>query len=198
MPLRHEAASSSPVDQDGFRVPPRRQQSGHSELARYITSARQADGSSDPRISQTTSRNMTSAPSQDANTLRPQPASRTQAMMAANDTPSPTAPPSPNIMPGTPGSDPRRQGSGDSVNRLRATTLDIPGLTKSKVSPDGKISERDIGSKLVIVMGKSTAVAIFVLGLCCLQLGRPSKFRHSLGHIQYVVCCPEHNVLTLS
>ncbi len=36
--------------------------------------------------------------------------------------------------------------------RLRPTTLDIPGLTKSKVSPDGKIAQRDVGSKLVIVM----------------------------------------------
>lgn len=34
----------------------------------------------------------------------------------------------------------------------RATTLDIPGLTKSKVSPDGRIANRDIGAKLVIVM----------------------------------------------
>ncbi|KAB8069586.1 bifunctional 6-phosphofructo-2-kinase/fructose-2,6-bisphosphate 2-phosphatase, partial [Aspergillus leporis] len=36
--------------------------------------------------------------------------------------------------------------------RVRATTLDIPGLTKSKVSPDGRIAQRDVGSKLVIVM----------------------------------------------
>ncbi|RPB17205.1 bifunctional 6-phosphofructo-2-kinase/fructose-2,6-bisphosphate 2-phosphatase [Morchella conica CCBAS932] len=36
--------------------------------------------------------------------------------------------------------------------RIRATTLDIPGLTKSKVSPDGRIANRDIGAKLVIVM----------------------------------------------
>jgi 6-phosphofructo-2-kinase len=35
---------------------------------------------------------------------------------------------------------------------MRPTTLDIPGLTKSKVSPDGRIAQRDIGSKLVIVM----------------------------------------------
>jgi len=34
----------------------------------------------------------------------------------------------------------------------RATTLDIPGLTRSKVSPDGRISQRDVGAKLVIVM----------------------------------------------
>lgn len=35
---------------------------------------------------------------------------------------------------------------------MRPTTLDIPGLTKSKVSPDGRISQRDVGAKLVIVM----------------------------------------------
>lgn len=35
---------------------------------------------------------------------------------------------------------------------MRATTLDIPGLTRSKVSPDGRIPERDLGSKLVIIM----------------------------------------------
>ena len=37
-------------------------------------------------------------------------------------------------------------------SRVRATTLDIPGLTKSKVSPDGRIAQRDLGAKLVIVM----------------------------------------------
>jgi len=31
----------------------------------------------------------------------------------------------------------------------RATTIDVPGLTKSKVSPDGSIASRDLGSKLV-------------------------------------------------
>lgn len=35
---------------------------------------------------------------------------------------------------------------------MRPTTLDIPGLTKSKVSPDGRIAQEDIGSKLIIVM----------------------------------------------
>ncbi|KAJ5513013.1 hypothetical protein N7463_002565 [Penicillium fimorum] len=63
---------------------------------------------------------------------------------ALTDTPVSTAPPSPQISglyhpPGTPG-------------RVRATTLDIPGLTKSKVSPDGRIAQRDVGAKLVIVM----------------------------------------------
>jgi 6-phosphofructo-2-kinase len=35
---------------------------------------------------------------------------------------------------------------------LRATTLDIPGLTRSKASPDGRIAERDTGAKLIIIM----------------------------------------------
>ena len=48
---------------------------------------------------------------------------------------------------------PRRQDSGSITNsRSRPTTLDIPGLTKSRVSPDGRIAQRDVGSKLVIVM----------------------------------------------
>ncbi|KAL7267878.1 6-phosphofructo-2-kinase [Rhizina undulata] len=50
---------------------------------------------------------------------------------ALSDTPATTAPNSP---------------------RIRATTLDIPGLTKSKVSPDGRIANRDVGAKLIIVM----------------------------------------------
>lgn len=45
-----------------------------------------------------------------------------------------------------------RNSSAAGTPRLRPTTLDIPGLTKSKVSPDGKIAQRDVGSKLVIVM----------------------------------------------
>ena len=45
-----------------------------------------------------------------------------------------------------------RNSSAASTPRIRPTTLDIPGLTKSKVSPDGKIASRDVGSKLVIVM----------------------------------------------
>lgn len=39
-----------------------------------------------------------------------------------------------------------------SLAQRRATTLDVPGLTRSKVSPDGKIAARDVESKLVIVM----------------------------------------------
>jgi 6-phosphofructo-2-kinase len=45
-----------------------------------------------------------------------------------------------------------RNSSAASTPRIRPTTLDIPGLTKSKVSPDGKIAQRDVGSKLVIIM----------------------------------------------
>jgi 6-phosphofructo-2-kinase len=32
------------------------------------------------------------------------------------------------------------------------TTLNIPGLTKSKLSPDGRIARLDVSAKLVIVM----------------------------------------------
>ena len=39
-----------------------------------------------------------------------------------------------------------------STPRIRPTTLDVPGLTRSKVSPDGKIAQEDVGSKLVIIM----------------------------------------------
>lgn len=89
----------------------------------------------------------------------PDPAA-TLATMAKNDTPAPTAPSSPrlngnqtaqasdsiNIGP------PVKPASGSSTPRVRPTTLDIPGLTKSKVSPDGRIASRDVGAKLVIVM----------------------------------------------
>lgn len=93
------------------------------------------------------------------------------ATMALNDTPATTAPSSPRILgkPSAPssnaGSDvahpgpiklpmplPIRQNSGTTTPRIRPTTLDVPGLTKSKVSPDGRIAQRDVGSKLVVVM----------------------------------------------
>ncbi|CAI7603446.1 unnamed protein product [Penicillium pancosmium] len=63
---------------------------------------------------------------------------------ALTDTPISTAPPSPQIQGLSNLSTPS--------SRVRATTLDIPGLTKSKVSPDGRIAQRDVGAKLVIVM----------------------------------------------
>ncbi|KFY04110.1 hypothetical protein O988_00987 [Pseudogymnoascus sp. VKM F-3808] len=58
-----------------------------------------------------------------------------------------TAPSSPHLMP-------IRQNSGSSTPRTRppATTLNIPGMTRSRVSPDGRIAERDVASKLVIIM----------------------------------------------
>ncbi|RMZ77875.1 hypothetical protein DV738_g4194, partial [Chaetothyriales sp. CBS 135597] len=61
---------------------------------------------------------------------------------ALTDTPLPSQPASPHTHPR----------SGISTPKLRATTIDIPGLTKSKVSPDGRIAERDVGAKLVILM----------------------------------------------
>ncbi|KAH9882728.1 hypothetical protein J1614_000093 [Plenodomus biglobosus] len=64
---------------------------------------------------------------------------------ALSDTPLPS-------QPGSPRDTLTRNSSTTSTPRLRPTTLDIPGLTKSKVSPDGKIAQRDVGSKLVIVM----------------------------------------------
>ena len=83
----------------------------------------------------------------------------TGATMAKNDTPAPTAPNSPrlngnrlSISDGTSLGQPMKTSSGSSTPRVRPTTLDIPGLTKSKVSPDGRIAPRDVGAKLVIVM----------------------------------------------
>jgi 6-phosphofructo-2-kinase len=82
--------------------------------------------------------------------------------VALSDTPLPSVPGSPREYGDAPSrstsyfADPSsnltRNNSTASTPRLRPTTLDIPGLTKSKVSPDGKIAQRDVGSKLVIVM----------------------------------------------
>jgi 6-phosphofructo-2-kinase len=49
---------------------------------------------------------------------------------------------------------PLRQNSGSHTPRIRphATTLNIPGMTRSRVSPDGKIANRDVAAKLVIIM----------------------------------------------
>ena len=135
-----DSADSSNVN-EVFRPPAARQQSQHSGLAKSTIMSnasaprRYVDGSAEP--------------ASNGVPLRPPPSARQTAMLSLSDTPNPTAPSSPNIYPrGTP----KRQNSGDPSNRLRATTLDIPGLTKSKISPDGKISQRDVGSKLVIVM----------------------------------------------
>jgi 6-phosphofructo-2-kinase len=81
--------------------------------------------------------------------------------VALSDTPAPSNPGSPReyvhrLRPVAPPANSlsalTRNSSATSTPRLRPTTLDIPGLTKSKVSPDGKIAQRDVGSKLVIVM----------------------------------------------
>ncbi|KAI0156390.1 bifunctional 6-phosphofructo-2-kinase/fructose-2,6-bisphosphate 2-phosphatase [Xylariaceae sp. FL1272] len=58
-----------------------------------------------------------------------------------------TAPASPRIPP-------IRQNSGSATPRVRphATTLSIPGMTRSLVSPDGRIADRDVAAKLVIIM----------------------------------------------
>ena len=85
------------------------------------------------------------------------------ASRAMNDTPATTAPSSPGMKGNylqlteatkalTQLPTPMRQASGSSTPRARPTTLDIPGLTKSKASPDGRIASRDVGAKLVIVM----------------------------------------------
>ncbi|KAF4313952.1 6-phosphofructo-2-kinase 1 [Botryosphaeria dothidea] len=71
---------------------------------------------------------------------------------ALSDTPMPTAPSSPRIPPIRQNSISSHSVSGCSTPRIRPTTLDIPGLTKSKVSPDGRIAQRDLGAKLLIVM----------------------------------------------
>ncbi|KAI2631950.1 bifunctional 6-phosphofructo-2-kinase/fructose-2,6-bisphosphate 2-phosphatase [Hypoxylon sp. NC1633] len=56
--------------------------------------------------------------------------------------------------PGSPRIPPVRQNSGSQTPRVRphATTLSIPGMTRSLISPDGKIADRDVAAKLVIVM----------------------------------------------
>ncbi|PBP23926.1 hypothetical protein BUE80_DR005099 [Diplocarpon rosae] len=65
----------------------------------------------------------------------------------AGSSPSSTAPGSPRLLP-------VRQNSGSATPRIRApaTTLNIPGMTRSRISPDGKIAQRDVGAKLVLVM----------------------------------------------
>jgi 6-phosphofructo-2-kinase len=56
--------------------------------------------------------------------------------------------------PGSPRIPPVRQNSGTQTPRVRphATTLSIPGMTRSIISPDGKIADRDVAAKLVIIM----------------------------------------------
>ncbi|EXJ65825.1 6-phosphofructo-2-kinase [Cladophialophora psammophila CBS 110553] len=80
-----------------------------------------------------------------AHKLPPQP---TNALgRALTDTPAPSAPTSPQIHARS-----SSNVSGSATPKIRATTLDIPGLTRSKVSPNGQISERDVAAKLIIIM----------------------------------------------
>ncbi|KAK4183848.1 putative 6-phosphofructo-2-kinase [Podospora australis] len=60
----------------------------------------------------------------------------------------------PSTAPGSPRIPPLRQNSGSQTPRVRphATTLNIPGMTRSKASPDGRIPDRDVAAKLVIIM----------------------------------------------
>ncbi|KAJ2975082.1 hypothetical protein NQ176_g5719 [Zarea fungicola] len=75
---------------------------------------------------------------------------------AMNDlTETPTFPRSvPSTAPSSPRIPPHRQNSGSQTPRVRphATTLNIPGMTRSRVSPDGRIPQRDVAAKLVIIM----------------------------------------------
>ncbi|KZL68717.1 6-phosphofructo-2-kinase [Colletotrichum tofieldiae] len=78
---------------------------------------------------------------------------RDRSLIASSDTPPAmrsvvsTAPNSPRIPP-------VRQNSGGTTPRLRPhpATLNVPGMTVSRASPDGKISDRDVAAKLVIIM----------------------------------------------
>lgn len=45
-----------------------------------------------------------------------------------------------------------KKGTTTPRTRAPATTLNIPGMTRSRVSPDGRIAERDVASKLVVIM----------------------------------------------
>ncbi|KAK3988137.1 putative 6-phosphofructo-2-kinase [Cladorrhinum sp. PSN332] len=60
----------------------------------------------------------------------------------------------PSTAPGSPRIPPLRQNSGSHTPRTRphATTLNIPGMTRSRASPDGRIPDRDVAAKLVIIM----------------------------------------------
>ena len=80
---------------------------------------------------------------------------------------------------------------------------DEMGMSYEELSTFGQLRKNErLGPwgqylRLRQMWGKSTAVALFVLRVCCRQLGHPSKFRRSLDLIGYVVCYPEYNVLTL-
>lgn len=59
----------------------------------------------------------------------------------------------PSTAPGSPKAFLERSNSGHTPRiRPHATTLNIPGMTRSRASPDGRIPDRDVASKLVVVM----------------------------------------------
>ncbi|CRK21233.1 6-phosphofructo-2-kinase PB17E12.14c like protein [Verticillium longisporum] len=78
---------------------------------------------------------------------------RDRVPFAASDTPPnlrsvvSTAPNSPRVVP-------KRQNSASATPRVRghATTLNVPGMTRSRASPDGRIPDRDVAAKMVIIM----------------------------------------------
>ncbi|KAL2109905.1 hypothetical protein VUR80DRAFT_1873 [Thermomyces stellatus] len=58
----------------------------------------------------------------------------------------------PSTAPGSPKGADRTSATHTPRVRPHATTLNIPGMTRSKASPDGKIPDRDVASKLVVIM----------------------------------------------
>ncbi|KAK5095380.1 6-phosphofructo-2-kinase [Exophiala xenobiotica] len=138
-----------------------------------------ANHSPPPELILPTNLDLTSIPKQQKDSLKPPPKAATGRAQdedkihlqpngtaqshgrALTDTPLPSAPGSPHMYDSTRDqydqvltwNSPGKVGtSGISTPKIRATTLDIPGLTRSKVSPDGRISERDVGAKLIIIM----------------------------------------------
>lgn len=49
---------------------------------------------------------------------------------------------------------PKRHNSASTTPRVRAhaTSLNVPGMTRSRASPDGRIPDRDVAAKMVIIM----------------------------------------------
>ncbi|TEA22679.1 6-phosphofructo-2-kinase 1 [Colletotrichum sidae] len=78
---------------------------------------------------------------------------RDRSLIANSDTP-PAMRSVVSTAPNSPRMPPVRQNSGGTTPRLRPhpATLNVPGMTVSKASPDGKISDRDVAAKLVIIM----------------------------------------------
>ncbi|GKT51859.1 putative 6-phosphofructo-2-kinase [Colletotrichum spaethianum] len=75
---------------------------------------------------------------------------RDRSLIASSDTP----PAMRSVVSTAPNSPEFRQNSGGTTPRLRPhpATLNVPGMTVSRASPDGKISDRDVAAKLVIIM----------------------------------------------